>query len=61
MGKINSMNVYYSINKYGENDIATIKKKKDINYGNLIISEDNIIITIINGNCFDIFSLEEKI
>jgi hypothetical protein len=51
----------YKFNKYGENDIAMIKKKKNINNGNLIISEDNIIITIINGNCFDIFSLEEKI
>ena len=54
----------FSINKFGDkdkdNDITIIKNNKNISNGNLIMSEDNFIIILINGNCFNIFSLEKK-
>ena len=49
----------YSINKYGESCITSIKNKKSINNGNLILSDDENIVILINGNCFNVYSIEK--
>ena len=49
----------YSIKKYGESYITSIKNKKSINYGNLILSDDENIVILINGNCFNVYSIEK--
>ena len=47
------------IYKCSENHISMIKDKND-KKGKLILSEDENIISLINGNCFNIYSLKKE-
>jgi len=55
---INEVEQSSNINNNNENFITKIKNKNNIN--NLIISDDDIIITLINGNSFNVYSIMEE-